>query len=297
MPEHIIGEQYLSSKMKKILILIVFFLGLLFLLYSNTFAIEESGVFRLNISPKESLILTNKDVVINVDSFAEWPYTANEISFDMGDGHKKILSCPGGHNCSGSISYKYSTAGDYTIAAVLCYMDGTGAGTPICNEGALTNPSDPDASLCCVTEQTQIQVGSLCNNNGVIEKDRGEECEAVLPFASCTDLGFKSGDTKCVDCKIDKSGCIAGALKYPNPLKWENVLEFGEYLIIYIFRLASGLAVLMILIGAFIIVTSRGDPSRAAKGKTVVIWAMIGFAVTMLVNGIIALLRALLGVK
>ena len=83
--------------------------------------------------------------------------------------------------------------------------------------------------------------------------------------------------------------------KFPNPLKWENVLEFGEYLIIYIFKIGSGLAVLMILIGAFTMVTSTGDPSRVDRGRKTVIWAIVGFAITMLVNGIIALLRALLG--
>lgn len=45
-----------------------------------------------------------------------------------------------------------------------------------------------------------------------------------------------------------------------------------------VFWVATPLAVLAIMIGAVIFMTSAGNPSQAAKGKQILIWAIIGLA-------------------
>lgn len=55
-----------------------------------------------------------------------------------------------------------------------------------------------------------------------------------------------------------------------------NVVEF------VIFTLAPILVVLMITIGGFFILTSRGNPGQFSKGKNIIYWALIGYSVILL---------------
>jgi len=135
--------------------------------------------------------------------------------------------------------------------------------------------------------------------------EEGEECDGTdFGGKTCENQNLGTGTLVCTDeCKLDTSGCtgpVAGPV-YPtsfrNPLIWDNILAFLKDLVIYIFRIGTGLSVLMILIGAFVLVISRVDPEKTNTAKRIIFWAIIGFATTMLANGIIALLQAILGVK
>jgi len=55
-----------------------------------------------------------------------------------------------------------------------------------------------------------------------------------------------------------------------------NIVEFA------IFTLAPILVILMITIGGFFILTSRGNPGQFSKGKNMIYWALIGYAVILL---------------
>jgi hypothetical protein len=191
------------------------------------------------------------------------------------------LHSPVSFDCVFPQSLSYSSGGQKTITVDI--YDQLGPYYHFCNE-------------------TTINVIDSCGN-GVIDTDNNEECDGDSSITqTCQDYGSDSGSLKCTsDCKIDTSDCFATAplvlpTEYPNPLIWQYVVDFLEYFLLYVFRIGSGIAVLVILIGAFMMVTSAGDPRRADKGKKTVIWALIGFAVTMTANGIIALLREFLGV-
>jgi len=285
--------------MKKILFLILSLIGII-LSFQLVFGSSFEDVYTLNITPPAGPVLEGDKVTVSVDARLSVEYAMNYVEIDMGGGFNQKVSCVN-NICTGEVSSIYTTAGKYDIVAKLCYVYTYGGLTRCPSYGIQDNPP---YGICCVTEASQIEVEPKPDdcNNGVIDPD--EDCDGNnFNGKTCIDYGFTGGDLQCDKlCFIDTSKCITVAIdkpelpdKYPNALLWENILEFLKYLVIWIFRVGSGLALLMILIGAFIMVTSAGDRNRAEKGKRTVIWALIGFVVTMTVNGIIALIQALVG--
>ena len=55
-------------------------------------------------------------------------------------------------------------------------------------------------------------------------------------------------------------------------------------------------AVLMVLIGAYYFVFSGGDPSKAATGRKVVTWALVGLAIVGSAIGIWEVIKLILGI-
>ncbi len=120
---------------------------------------------------------------------------------------------------------------------------------------------------------------------------------------------FTGGTLSCIappspdKCKFDTSGCTMGALPptstptglYDNPLLWQNIVQFLLYLLIFIFRLAIGIVVLMILIGSFFLITGGADPIKKEKGKKIIMWAVIGFSIAVLAQGIYQLFKLIMG--
>ncbi|MDR3378604.1 MAG: pilin [Verrucomicrobiae bacterium] len=58
--------------------------------------------------------------------------------------------------------------------------------------------------------------------------------------------------------------------------------------------IAIPLAVIMVLIGAFQMMTSAGDPEKFSQGRKTLLYAAIGFAVAILASGITDLISSIL---
>jgi exosome complex RNA-binding protein Rrp42 (RNase PH superfamily) len=58
--------------------------------------------------------------------------------------------------------------------------------------------------------------------------------------------------------------------------------------------IGAPIAVIMVLVGAFQMMTSAGEPEKYTKGKTTITWAAIGFAVVLLASGISTLISNIL---
>ena len=55
------------------------------------------------------------------------------------------------------------------------------------------------------------------------------------------------------------------------------------------------LLAVVILLGGFYILTAAGNPERLRKGKQIILWGIIGFAIILLAGGVSALVSSLLG--
>ena len=64
----------------------------------------------------------------------------------------------------------------------------------------------------------------------------------------------------------------------------------------WIFYILTLLAVLFIIYGGFTYLTSSGDPTKSAKGKGILTYAIIGLAVALLAKLVPSLVRFILGV-
>ncbi len=55
--------------------------------------------------------------------------------------------------------------------------------------------------------------------------------------------------------------------------------------------IASPLAVIMVLIGAFQFMTSAGDPEKVSRARKTIMYAAIGLVVALLAGGIVSIIR------
>ena len=82
-----------------------------------------------------------------------------------------------------------------------------------------------------------------------------------------------------------------------NPLNASNFEEIVNNIINFLFTLAIALVPLMILIGAFYIMTAGGDTNRVTTGKNIILYALIGFFIILLAKGIVSVIEQILGVQ
>jgi len=90
---------------------------------------------------------------------------------------------------------------------------------------------------------------------------------------------------------------VVSAVEFQNPLEYETFGELIDAIIKYIFYIAVVVTPLMIIIGAFYILTAAGDPKKIGTGKNVIIYTLIGLAIILLARGLIAMIESLIGVK
>ncbi|MEK7616402.1 MAG: pilin [Patescibacteria group bacterium] len=82
-----------------------------------------------------------------------------------------------------------------------------------------------------------------------------------------------------------------------NPLSSDDftvlvgkVISFIKDLVLY------ALAPLMVVIGGFQIMTAGGNPEQVTKGRKTVMYALIGIVVVLLAEGLVSLIKDILGV-
>jgi len=64
----------------------------------------------------------------------------------------------------------------------------------------------------------------------------------------------------------------------------------------WVFYLAILLSTIMIVFGGFTYITSSGDPTKSAKGKSIITYALIGLAVALLAKVLPSVMKFFLGV-
>jgi len=89
----------------------------------------------------------------------------------------------------------------------------------------------------------------------------------------------------------------AWAIEFQNPLDYDTFGELVDKLITFIFNIAVVICPLMIIIGAFYILTAGDDPKRVETGKNIITYTLIGLAVILLARGLIAMIEQVIGVR
>ena len=88
---------------------------------------------------------------------------------------------------------------------------------------------------------------------------------------------------------------LADEVIIENPLTATSLEEIVDNIINFVFKIAIALAPLMIVIGAFYIMTAGGDTNRVTTGKNIILYTLIGFAIILLAKGLVAVIKQLLG--
>ncbi|MBU1045540.1 hypothetical protein KJ616_00235 [Patescibacteria group bacterium] len=266
----------------------------------------------------------------NISDKAEWQRLLCKLSF--GDGiATELFECESASGrCSYSFSHSYSSSGDKTVLfscnpgtwappiaplSVTISIEVSGlAPEPACDgvcngeceescNGDISQ--DPDCGclggdgICCwlscdfTTDSdcpppqlcTPIQCDKICQPNCDVSQD--SDCGCLGGNNCCpTELGCNFSNDS--DCPSVPSG-------YDNPVTWSDIPEFLQRTMETVFGMMMGLAVLIIIIGGYVMATSGGIPSRFDKGRKIVIWAIVGFAIIAASRGIIALVEMIIG--
>lgn len=114
-------------------------------------------------------------------------------------------------------------------------------------------------------------------------------CEPCAPEGAITDgLTCKNGRWR---------GCPStpGSVVICNPIQACDFGEFVDGIIGFIFIIALGLAPLMIIIGAFYILTAGADPKRVETGKNIILYTLIGFTIVLLGRALVYVIQNILG--
>ncbi len=80
-----------------------------------------------------------------------------------------------------------------------------------------------------------------------------------------------------------------------DPLKDETFNSLIGKLLEGLTALAIPVVTVMIIIGAYHIITSGGNPGKRSKGKDYILWASIGFAILLLADSVQAIITSFLG--
>ena len=82
-----------------------------------------------------------------------------------------------------------------------------------------------------------------------------------------------------------------------NPLRITSISELIEFSAGFIFWLGTAILVIMIVVGGFTVLTSAGDPARVTRGRNILFYSLLGFAIMTLARGIIELIYLALGIR
>ncbi len=91
------------------------------------------------------------------------------------------------------------------------------------------------------------------------------------------------------------SGFGSGASQnLPNPFGIYTIPDLINRIINGLVLIAVPLVALMVMWGAFIIITSAGNPAKAKKGGMIILWAAVGFAILLMANGVTSIIESIL---
>ena len=89
---------------------------------------------------------------------------------------------------------------------------------------------------------------------------------------------------------------LADDLTIDNPLGDLKFTDIINKLIDFLLEVALVICPLMIVIGAFFFITAAGDPTKANKGRQVMIYAIIGLVIILISKGLVNLVKSAVGV-
>lgn len=81
----------------------------------------------------------------------------------------------------------------------------------------------------------------------------------------------------------------------PNPLSCNDIPCVGEAIIGGILKLITPIVIIMVLVGAFQILTAGGNPEKVTKGRKTILYAVVGYAIVLLAQGLVFIIKEILG--
>jgi limonene-1,2-epoxide hydrolase len=110
-------------------------------------------------------------------------------------------------------------------------------------------------------------------------------------------MGFSSIDGPKKTITIAERATSSVATSVQPALAATSTAEIIQRVVSAISWIIGSLLVLLIMIGGFTIITAAGDPKKVTKGKQIIVYAIIGFAIMVVSRGILELVYLILGIN
>ena len=91
------------------------------------------------------------------------------------------------------------------------------------------------------------------------------------------------------------AGQAGQTISFSNPLSGKTFADVAKAVAMALVAFGIPILVIMIIWGAFQLITSGGDPAKVSAGKKTLLWAAVGFIILLLAEEIPATIEALLG--
>lgn len=88
---------------------------------------------------------------------------------------------------------------------------------------------------------------------------------------------------------------LAIEVRIENPLSSDTLEELIYNISNFIWKVATALVPLMIVIAGFYFITSAGDPAKIQTAKNIILYTVIGYGIISLSQGLILVIRDVLG--
>ena len=219
-------------------------------------------------------------------------FTLSVGFFGVADAASNLFRCryyssTGVSNCSAVTSTADCDGGKVVDESICDEFDDRPS---LCNGAAghciapILAPCEKDSN--CVNEK-------VCYKGGCILPS-SIPCDADTDDNDCRDGYVCSLLGTCAPSSDSSSGSEGNIISLPNPLASDNFEDFITSLIRSLTVIASPILVLMIVWGGFTFVVSGGKPEKAKKGRDIIKYAIIGFAIIVFAWIIVAILRGIL---
>lgn len=121
----------------------------------------------------------------------------------------------------------------------------------------------------------------------IAKKGRAVWVSAIVFFAGMG-VAFAQGGTQAITLcdPLGGSGCTPGSETFATVAT--NIANF------LFVDIAIPLSVIMVLVGAFQMMTSAGEPEKISQGKKTILYAAIGLAIAIVAGGITTLLKSII---
>ena len=86
-----------------------------------------------------------------------------------------------------------------------------------------------------------------------------------------------------------------GTIKIPNPLKVNDISGLIDRIVNWLIIIGAPILTLMVLIGAFQILTAVGDTEKAIEGRKTITYAVAGYILLLISKGITMIIAELFG--
>lgn len=98
-----------------------------------------------------------------------------------------------------------------------------------------------------------------------------------------------------VDCNAGPPPCPGGSFCIPNPLRYESFECLIDAIVNFLFTASLLLAPIMVLIGAFTLMTAAGNPAKVKMANNIFIYTGVGLLVVFMGKGLVSAIKALMG--